>query len=372
MDRRGKGECSFSLGLLPGIVIIRRRATDELTRASPIPAGQDWGPVSRPSWPVNDLGYLQDFRHEQLPQGPQWTVRQELRRGFAQEPRPVSHYNNGPRTAVMGTSSRSSPPRQSHGTRQNTLQPTNLRPSTDKTSLDSFDGLRKNLSARWREKSAQRFDGTSEVVEGPQGPEEYDDDDDDEEKVSELRGRLRALKALALSGRYPKRSSPKMPPSPYSEEQGGNGYLDGGYQQNCMSLSSEEPNSHHHQLNQHRSPAQEPPRQPRPSPAWTETCGGRGADHESTLSGAEWDRKIAQMNGLLDIWDAKGNPKWEEETFALCDLGHCEVCGRFYAPMKPGSHVCPGRAGRHDAGRGGPDGEAQELDGRGADDGAAA
>lgn len=46
------------------------------------------------------------------------------------------------------------------------------------------------------------------------------------------------------------------------------------------------------------------------------------------------------MNGLLDIWDAKDNPQWEEETFALCDLGHCAKCGRYFVPSKTESHAC--------------------------------
>lgn len=52
------------------------------------------------------------------------------------------------------------------------------------------------------------------------------------------------------------------------------------------------------------------------------------------------DRDISRMNGLLDIWDARGNPDWEEEAFALCDLSRCGWCGRFYAPLRTVRHRC--------------------------------
>lgn len=48
------------------------------------------------------------------------------------------------------------------------------------------------------------------------------------------------------------------------------------------------------------------------------------------------------MNGLLDVWDARGNPGWEEETFALCDLSRCGGCGKYYVPLRTVRHVCRG------------------------------
>lgn len=60
---------------------------------------------------------------------------------------------------------------------------------------------------------------------------------------------------------------------------------------------------------------------------------------ESELSDLNGNRSITRMNGLLDIWDSKDNPRWEEDTFALCDLSRCG-CGRFYVPMKTVRHTC--------------------------------
>lgn len=64
------------------------------------------------------------------------------------------------------------------------------------------------------------------------------------------------------------------------------------------------------------------------------------------LSDVEGNEKIAQMNGLLDIWDAKNNPNWEEETFTLLGLDRCEKCAMFYVPLKTESHNCRRRHSR--------------------------
>lgn len=64
------------------------------------------------------------------------------------------------------------------------------------------------------------------------------------------------------------------------------------------------------------------------------------------LSDVEGNEKIAQMNGLLDIWDAKNNPNWEEETFTLLGLDRCDKCGMFYVPLKTESHRCRRRHSR--------------------------
>lgn len=67
---------------------------------------------------------------------------------------------------------------------------------------------------------------------------------------------------------------------------------------------------------------------------------GKGTSLDSDMSDLEGYRQISRMNGLLDIWDAKDNPQWEEQTFALCNLGRCKRCGRFYAPMGTVAHRC--------------------------------
>lgn len=66
----------------------------------------------------------------------------------------------------------------------------------------------------------------------------------------------------------------------------------------------------------------------------------REEDLESDMSDLEGNKQISQMNGLLDIWDANNTPGWEAKTFALCDLSHCDKCGRFYAPMRTTQHAC--------------------------------
>lgn len=50
--------------------------------------------------------------------------------------------------------------------------------------------------------------------------------------------------------------------------------------------------------------------------------------------------EIPRMNGLLDIWDSTGNPNWEKETFALCDLEHCCRCGKYFVLMRTVRHGC--------------------------------
>ncbi|ROV88191.1 hypothetical protein VSDG_09266 [Cytospora chrysosperma] len=60
----------------------------------------------------------------------------------------------------------------------------------------------------------------------------------------------------------------------------------------------------------------------------------------SDMSNFAGNQDISKMNGLLDVWDARGNPGWEEETFALCDLSRCPGCGKFYVPMRTLRHVC--------------------------------
>lgn len=76
-------------------------------------------------------------------------------------------------------------------------------------------------------------------------------------------------------------------------------------------------------------------------------CDNKDECFESSMSDLEGNKKIAKMNGLLDIWDAKDNPDWEKETFALCDLGHCEKCGKYYVPSMTEQHICrpPTRSG---------------------------
>ncbi|KUI65971.1 hypothetical protein VM1G_11450 [Cytospora mali] len=68
-----------------------------------------------------------------------------------------------------------------------------------------------------------------------------------------------------------------------------------------------------------------------------------GQEHnalQSDMSDFEGNQQILKMNGLLDVWDARGNPNWEEETFALCDLHRCRRCGKYYAPMRTLKHGC--------------------------------
>lgn len=57
-------------------------------------------------------------------------------------------------------------------------------------------------------------------------------------------------------------------------------------------------------------------------------------------SGFDGQLEISKMNWLLDIWDSMGNPDWERETFALCDLDHCSRCGKYYVPMRTLRHNC--------------------------------
>lgn len=76
-------------------------------------------------------------------------------------------------------------------------------------------------------------------------------------------------------------------------------------------------------------------------PNGNDTDGGEGSEaSRSDLSDYEGNQDILKMNGLLDVWDAKGNPRWEEEAFALCDLSRCQACGKYYAPMRTLRHVC--------------------------------
>lgn len=58
------------------------------------------------------------------------------------------------------------------------------------------------------------------------------------------------------------------------------------------------------------------------------------------LSDLDGNMEISKMNGLLDIWDSMGNPDWEKETFALCDLEHCRRCGKYYVLMRTIRHHC--------------------------------
>lgn len=67
--------------------------------------------------------------------------------------------------------------------------------------------------------------------------------------------------------------------------------------------------------------------------------GGRPRS-SSDLSDLDGNKEISKMNGLLDIWDSAGNPNWEEETFALCDLERCRRCGKFYVLMRTLRHNC--------------------------------
>lgn len=79
------------------------------------------------------------------------------------------------------------------------------------------------------------------------------------------------------------------------------------------------------------------------SPVRTSTAedshGGRPRS-SSDLSDLDGNKEISKMNGLLDIWDSAGNPNWEEETFALCDLEHCRRCGKYYVLMRTLRHNC--------------------------------
>lgn len=70
-----------------------------------------------------------------------------------------------------------------------------------------------------------------------------------------------------------------------------------------------------------------------------DTTGGR-PHSRADLSDLDGNMEISKMNGLLDIWDSTGNPDWEKETFALCDLEHCRRCGKFYVHMRTLRHNC--------------------------------
>lgn len=111
--------------------------------------------------------------------------------------------------------------------------------------------------------------------------------------------------------------------------------------------------SHHHQnqrqnqpqnqhQNQHRNQraANQPFDTATPTPVSRATSDDSGDGLQSDMSDYEGNQQILKMNGLLDVWDARGNPRWEEETFALCDLSRCRGCGKYYAPMRTLRHVC--------------------------------
>lgn len=70
-----------------------------------------------------------------------------------------------------------------------------------------------------------------------------------------------------------------------------------------------------------------------------DTTGGR-SHSRADLSDLDGNMEISKMDGLLDIWDSAGNPDWEKETFALCDLEHCRRCGKFYVLMRTLRHNC--------------------------------
>lgn len=72
----------------------------------------------------------------------------------------------------------------------------------------------------------------------------------------------------------------------------------------------------------------------------TEHAAGEGSHSRSDLSNFDGNLDIPKMNGLLDIWDSTGNPNWEKETFALCDLEHCRRCGKYYVLMRTVRHNC--------------------------------
>lgn len=72
----------------------------------------------------------------------------------------------------------------------------------------------------------------------------------------------------------------------------------------------------------------------------TEDTIGDRPDSKSDLSDLDGNMDISKMNGLLDIWDSTGNPYWEKETFALCDLEHCRRCGKYYVLMRTLRHRC--------------------------------
>lgn len=78
------------------------------------------------------------------------------------------------------------------------------------------------------------------------------------------------------------------------------------------------------------------------SPVQTSAGDKRTGDrpHRSDLSDLDGNLEISKMNGLLDIWDSTGNPNWEKETFAVCDLEHCGRCGKYYVMMRTVRHSC--------------------------------
>lgn len=98
------------------------------------------------------------------------------------------------------------------------------------------------------------------------------------------------------------------------------------------------PTSRHSHRAQARNHSAQPVSPMRTSAA-EDTTGGRPRSR-SDLSDLDGNKEISKMNGLLDIWDSTGNPNWEEETFALCDLEHCRRCGKYYVPMRTLLHNC--------------------------------
>lgn len=72
----------------------------------------------------------------------------------------------------------------------------------------------------------------------------------------------------------------------------------------------------------------------------TENTTGDRPHSRSDLSDLDGNLEISKMNGLLDIWDSTGNPNWEKETFALCDLENCCRCGKYYVLMRTIRHNC--------------------------------
>lgn len=78
------------------------------------------------------------------------------------------------------------------------------------------------------------------------------------------------------------------------------------------------------------------PQQPEPNP----DPGPESEPEPNYVDPRGDDRDVSRVNGLLDIWDARGDPGWEEEAFMRCDLSRCGRCGRFYAPLRTVGHKC--------------------------------
>lgn len=245
--------------------------------------------------------------------------------------------------------------RSSTRTQQRTPKLHNIVRSATKTSQELFGTPKKKATGR-------SDDSASWSKESYHENEDYKSSDEDERYChSEIDEWASTARDPFSSGAEEDRCSAKSPARSHGNTRRSKHYpfhemederhSTGTWQQNYERIS--EPREYRDQLPARRRQQQlSPVRQPQfcTNPFRAEDGSSAEEAAESSMSDFEGNRNIARMNGLLDIWDAKDNPTWEEKTFKLCDLGHCKECGRFYVPTRTASHTCraPVRVSSHE------------------------